>query len=714
MVKKLKIIFSLLVISTFCFAGCTNSSDYYVQGLVSLSQNQKEKAIKHFEKSIKSGSSVEVLLSLQELRKLNINPNKMLKLTKLAIDSKKNPQAEIFNYYVQSLVDNQKYEKVIKLVPGLLAQNLNVKKDWLQYCYVVALAKKNQSVNNQIILDWIAKEKFSKYHLSFFEEFASDRFFYDTENGKKINSILQFRTELFNKKYNPALEKLSKIIFSLEDITKFSPQMISDIGKTFLYGNFEIVKTNFLIETKSQFAQSLKNIADEFLNKENSSENIFTKKEKLFYLYFYAGRIFDKTDSSNNENAKECFLLSAQNSISNENYDNAIWYYLNQSKKESFISLMNEIKKYGSSWKDKYYYSDILEDLKLHLLSTRQWTAFSKFYSTIEQVADEEIKSAWAYLNARLIKTDYANYQQDNSEKILQELFYSVLENSESSLYYKIMSAKNLNLESTKVIDYMYLNSKQEVLNSKDEIISKSVFNLLSSCIKYKRISTFYEIATEYKDYLSSDDLSLFTKEIYKNFSDDENLYPTILRLASTTFSLYGNGKDLELLKILYPKYFYDLISESCKEYNLDEFLLLSLIRTESYFDKNVFSVAGASGLTQLMKTTATDIARKLRIKDFDLLDAKTNITFGSFYLNELIRRLDGSVLKAIVSYNTGITRVRRWATQFENVPTDIWIEMFPYQESRNYGKRVLANAFVYGLLYYNKTSYEIVDMFMR
>jgi soluble lytic murein transglycosylase len=260
----------------------------------------------------------------------------------------------------------------------------------------------------------------------------------------------------------------------------------------------------------------------------------------------------------------------------------------------------------------------------------------------------------------------------------------------------------------------MYLNSKQEVLNSKDEIISKSVFNLLSSCIKYKRISTFYEIATEYKDYLSSDDLSLFTKEIYKNFSDDENLYPTILRLASTTFSLNGNGKDLELLKILYPKYFYDLISESCKEYNLDEFILLSLIRTESYFDKNVFSVAGASGLTQLMKTTATDIARKLRIKDFDLLDAKTNITFGSFYLNELIRRLDGSVLKAIVSYNTGITRVRRWATQFENVPTDIWIEMFPYQESRNYGKRVLANAFVYGLLYYNKTSYEIVDMFMR
>ena len=70
MVKKLKIIFSLLVISTFCFAGCTNSSDYYVQGLVSLSQNQKEKAIKHFEKSIKSGSSVEIFTEFTGIKKV--------------------------------------------------------------------------------------------------------------------------------------------------------------------------------------------------------------------------------------------------------------------------------------------------------------------------------------------------------------------------------------------------------------------------------------------------------------------------------------------------------------------------------------------------------------------------------------------------------------------------------------------------------------------
>ena len=713
MVKNIKKIFSLVLISTFCFAGCTNSSDYYVQGLINISQNENEKAIKHFEKSVKKGSDVEVLLSLRELEKLNVNSSKMLNLTKLSVSSKKNPQAETFNYYVQSLVDNQKYEKVIKLVPTLLAQNSTVKKDWLKYCYVFSIAKENQTVNNPIILDWITQEKFSKYHLSFFEEFATDRFFYDTEEGKKINLILQFRTELFNKKYNHALELLSKMILSLDDITDFSAQMISDIGKSFLYGNFEIIKTNFSVETKIEFAQKLKEVAQNFMMSHNQSENIFSKKEKLFYLYFYAGRIFDKTDFSYYKNAKECFLLSAQNSINDETYDNAIWYYLNQSKKESYSSLVNEIKIYGNSWKDKSYYSDLLEELRLHFLSTRQWTAFCKFYSTIEQVADDETKSTWAYLTARLIKEEFVSLQ-NFSDYSLQQMFYSVLENSESSLYYKIMSAKNLNLEAKKVIDYMYFNFNEENSVVKDEGIAKSVFEILSSCVKYGQIKKFYEIVKQYKDYLTSDDLSFFAKEIFTTFSDDENLYPTTLRIASSAFSNSGTGKDLELLQILYPRYFYDLIKDSCTEYNLDEFILLGLIRTESYFDKDVFSAAGASGLTQLMNSTASDIARKLRVKEFDLLDAKTNITFGSFYLNELTRRLDGSVLKAIISYNTGITRVRRWATQFANVPQDIWIEMFPYEESREYGKKVLANAFVYGLLYYNKTSYEIVDMFMK
>ena len=706
MIISVKKIFSLILISTFCFAGCTNSSEFYVQGLVNLESQQKEKATKNFEKAIKNGSSVEVLLSLKELEKLNIPKSKMLKLSKLAVNTKKNPEAETYNYYLQSLVDNQKYNQVIELASKLLLEKKEINVDWAKYCYVFSLAKKENTLENSIILSWLTEEKFSKYQIKFFEEFASERFFYDTEIGKTTNLILQFRIELFNKNYNFALEKLSEIFESLDDISKFSPQMISDFGKSFLYGNFEIIKTNFNIETKNEFAQKIKVIADN-LNLENNSK---VQKEKLFYLYFYAGRLFDKTGAQFYNNAKECFLLASENAITNENYDNAIWYYLNQSKKESYSSLMNGIKKYGNFWKDKFYYSDLLKDLKLHLLSTRQWTAFCKFYPTIEQVADEQIKSSWAYLTARLIKEEFVS-SENFASYLPSEIFRKIFENTHSSIYYQIMSAWQLGLEPKNILQNMCQVSD---FFSLDENKTTVICNLLDACIKYKKIQSMYKIIQQYKKYLSSDVLSFYAKKLNQDFISDTSLYPTILRVASSAFSSDGSGKDEELLKLFYPRYFYDLVKLSCKEFNLSESLLFGLIRSESYFDEDVFSSAGAAGLTQLMSPTASDVARKLRIKDYDLLDAKTNITFGSFYLSDMIRLFEGSTMLSVISYNTGRARIRSWVKKYPNVPMDIWMEMLPYEESREYGKKILSSTFIYELLYYGEDSYHTVQKFME
>jgi soluble lytic murein transglycosylase len=688
------------MICAFCFSGCTNSSEYYVQGLVNLSSQENNKAIKNFEKAIKNGSSLEVLLSLKELKKLNISKTKMLSLTKIAISQNKKPEDETYNFYLQALIDNQKFEQAIKFSNSLL--NSNIKNDWMMYCFCYATVMKEQNLESVIVKDWLTQESFSDYHAKFIEEIFIGEFANKLILQNDFKFLLEFRNLVYEKKYSVALEKLSFVLKDFENILEFSPQTISDIGKSFLYGSSEQIKLLFGFESRSEVAKSLKNISSKKFDN--------TEKEKLFYTNFYAGRIFDKSGNQYFNLAKECFLSAIENSINDITFDNALLCYLNQLKKESIKSLITGIEKYGLLWKDKTYYSDLLNEIKLFLLSTRQWTLFCNFYKTIEQVADEEIKTAWAYLTARLIKEEFVSVQNFSNYDIRQ-MFNSVFENSQSPLYYRIMSAYQNKIEPKMILKNMCQSTE---FVSIDKIKTESLYNLFSACVKYGQIKKFYGILNEYKKYISSDDLSFFVKKINQNFGSNENLYPTILRISSEVFSNSGSGKDEEVLKLFYPRNFYDFVKFYANEYNLSESLLFSLIRTESYFDKNVFSVAGASGLTQLMKTTATDIARKLRIKDFDLLDAKTNITFGSFYLNELIRRLDGSVLKAIVSYNTGITRVRRWATQFENVPTDIWIEMFPYQESRNYGKRVLANAFVYGLLYYNKTSYEIVDMFMR
>ena len=689
------------MICAFCFSGCTNSSEYYVQGLVNLSSQENNKAIKNFEKAIKKGSSLEVLFSLKELQKLNIPKTKMLNLSKIAISKSKNPEEETYNFYLQALIDNQKYEQAIKFSNSLL--NLKIKNDWMMYCFCYATVMKEQNLESVILKDWLTQESFSDYHAKFIEEIFIGEFANKLILQNDFKFLLEFRNLVYEKKYSVALEKLYLFVKDFESILEFSPQVISDIGKVFLYGSSEKIKLYFGFESRNEVAQSLKNIS--------SNKNDNTKKENFFYIDFYAGRIFDKSGSQYFSLAKESFLSAIENSINDITFDNALLCYLNQLKKESIKSLITGIEKYGLLWKDKTYYSDLLNEIKLYLLSTRQWTLFCNFYKTIEQVADEEIKFVWGYLTARLIKEEFVSVQNFSNYDIRQ-MFNSVFENSQSPLYYRIMSAYQNKIEPKMILKNMCQSTE---FVSIDKIKTESLYNLFSACVKYGQIKKFYGILNEYKKYISSDDLSFFVKKINQNFGSNENLYPTILRISSAVFSNSGSGKDEEVLKLFYPRNFYDFVKFYANEYNLSESLLFSLIRTESYFDKNVFSRVGATGLTQLMPETASkDIARKLRVQNFDLLDPQTNINFGAFYLSNMIRLFKGSTMLSVISYNTGRRRILNWVDDYPNVPMDIWVEMLPYEESREYGKRVFTSTFIYELLYYGDNSYQTVEVFSR
>ena len=133
------------------------------------------------------------------------------------------------------------------------------------------------------------------------------------------------------------------------------------------------------------------------------------------------------------------------------------------------------------------------------------------------------------------------------------------------------------------------------------------------------------------------------------------------------------------------------------------ESVIYALIRSESFFDADVTSTAGAVGLTQLMEFTGSDIAQRLRLKEYSLTDPKTNILFGTYYLTELVRRCDGSLLQGFFSYNAGITRVRRWlkSSMIEfgkksTMPLDLYLETVPYTETREYGRKLIAATAMY------------------
>ena len=131
--------------------------------------------------------------------------------------------------------------------------------------------------------------------------------------------------------------------------------------------------------------------------------------------------------------------------------------------------------------------------------------------------------------------------------------------------------------------------------------------------------------------------------------------------------------------------------------------LILSVIRQESNFDISATSHAGAKGLMQLMPATARLVSKRIKERydrDSLTIDPSYNIRLGSAYLNQLINEFDGSYIMALAGYNAGPHRVKRWVKRYgdprKNKNEVDWIEQIPFNETRNYVKRVIENLNVY------------------
>ncbi len=130
--------------------------------------------------------------------------------------------------------------------------------------------------------------------------------------------------------------------------------------------------------------------------------------------------------------------------------------------------------------------------------------------------------------------------------------------------------------------------------------------------------------------------------------------------------------------------------------------LLYGITRQESAFGATAVSPAGALGLMQLMPPTAALTARSMGIgvpSRAELLTPEINIQLGSRHLAKVMARYDGNRILAAASYNAGEHRVDRWLRERPYLAADIWVDMIPYLETRNYVKGVLAFSWIYGQL---------------
>ncbi len=127
------------------------------------------------------------------------------------------------------------------------------------------------------------------------------------------------------------------------------------------------------------------------------------------------------------------------------------------------------------------------------------------------------------------------------------------------------------------------------------------------------------------------------------------------------------------------------------------------LIRQESRFVQVARSAVGASGLMQIMPSTARYVARKIGMEAYraeGVTDLDTNLTLGTSYLRMVLDDLDSLPVLATAAYNAGPGRSRAWrATLTKPVEGAIFVETIPFDETRDYVKKVMSNATYYAVL---------------
>jgi soluble lytic murein transglycosylase len=167
--------------------------------------------------------------------------------------------------------------------------------------------------------------------------------------------------------------------------------------------------------------------------------------------------------------------------------------------------------------------------------------------------------------------------------------------------------------------------------------------------------------------------------------------------------------KDVIDLTQRFPMPHRQAVLERSRAIGLDPAYVYGLIRQESRFVTDARSGVGASGLMQVMPATARWTAKKIGLSDFkphQLNERDTNIAIGTGYLKLVLDDFAGSMPMAAAAYNAGPSRPRSWRGQ-SGAPVleaAIWAENVPFNETRDYVKKVLANTTLYAAMISGQT----------
>lgn len=152
-----------------------------------------------------------------------------------------------------------------------------------------------------------------------------------------------------------------------------------------------------------------------------------------------------------------------------------------------------------------------------------------------------------------------------------------------------------------------------------------------------------------------------------------------------------------------FPMAFADVLGPKARKYGVDPTLLWAFMTVESSYNPLAISRANARGLMQVMPQTGGLIADRMALRGFGhahLFEPEVVLEMAAWYVDALLEKFNGQSPLAIAAYNAGPHRVAAWLRRKGGLPMDEFIEEIPYDEAREYTKKVIRHWGLYRRIY--------------
>lgn len=174
---------------------------------------------------------------------------------------------------------------------------------------------------------------------------------------------------------------------------------------------------------------------------------------------------------------------------------------------------------------------------------------------------------------------------------------------------------------------------------------------------------------------------------------------------AILNYFLSANNREFPLMvwQYAFPVFYEEYIKQTASSYQLDPYLIWSIMREESHFNTYAESRAGARGLMQIIFSTGEWIAQKLNYKEFEydlLFQPRFNIELGCWYLKFLQEKFNQNNILMISGYNAGPSITDKWVETIDMSDMDFFVENIPYKETTEHIKKVIRSYLIYKIIY--------------